>query len=375
VAGGGGGSLTAGTTNFLCAQYDASVRKAQVFIDGSPGTQGGAMGTAMGTCTSDFVVGGLNSGDAYDGSLGPAYWWKSVVSGATITSIYNSGIALSCDDAIAIDGTMTRCWELDEDPSGGADSYKDSVTAGVSDSLSPVGTPTPTRVAGLVDRSDSGMSVAFSDAGESYFIDADWAWGTNLLATGVTVVGWVNARAHPGTNYFQAAAVYNNEGGGNTDGLSGGLTSTTTGIFNSGNCALGTRGTDVAATAAWTDIMNKWVFYTCRFNPTTAQTEVRGYGDITNSGVTYIGTGGDVESPWSPENAGMRFNKGWSYSHNAGDVNWDNVAIWYSYLSNDDLDTLYNSGAGTFYTAYLNFLWNDQVHFAWRFEPEIVRVH
>jgi len=58
------------------------------------------------------------------------------------------------------------------------------------------------------------------------------------------------------------------------------------------------------------------------------------------------------------------------------DGSLDNVAIWSRLLTQDEIDGLYDSGAGDFYSAYWDvYLQDDPIRFAWSvLKAEIRRI-
>ncbi|GAG11817.1 unnamed protein product, partial [marine sediment metagenome] len=209
--------------HFVCANYESAGTTSIVYLDTVPGDASVSLTAPIGDCTAPLEVGGyaVDAGnkDGFYGTLGPLYWWKGTVVGAPMmATLYNSGKGMSCADAIVADPTMTRCWDLDEDPAGGAGAYKDEVTGGVSDNMTPLGTPdqatsliiagdgdpdlyltavnTPTATGGAL-----GYAMSTVNASSQYATGGDIA--ALDMGSGISwgVVGWLLPTADIGAAY------------------------------------------------------------------------------------------------------------------------------------------------------------------------------
>lgn len=140
-------NAVAGEDHLVCAIYDATNLYASIYMNGTLSSVSAPLASAMCDGTAPVNVGGMTTAggnkDGFDGTLGPVYWWKgTLVAEATLDALYAGGRGMPCSEAIVEDSSMTRCWDLDEDPTGGAGAYKEEVTAGVSDNMTPTNSPT-----------------------------------------------------------------------------------------------------------------------------------------------------------------------------------------------------------------------------------------
>lgn len=306
-----------------------------------------AFDTAVDDTANDLTI-ALFAGAYTDGTIGPCYIWNAQVSSANRTSIYNSGKGKLCGDLTDTEKTnMIHCWDMTEN--GGP--YADSIG---SNNLTAANTPT--RAAGLVERSDSGMSGYFSRAGESYLYRANTA-ALNITQD-FTIAVWINKsipiasslNAVAGTQSGTAAGwslkmdsteklrwdIY-----GSDDGLAYEITGTTTGEWY-----LAIADYDYS-TKTLTLLMNNGNFGALRTDTISA----------------------------NPTVGSANFNIGWDNVYQKWDGGIDNLAIWQRLLTSDEKTALWNAGAGDFYTAYWDaYFSGDPIRFAWSAMPEIRRM-
>jgi len=323
-----GVNLVAGERNFVCGWYDSSTKKGTAWVNGTEGNTGSAMATDMGDCTSDFVAGDAETAgsnrDPIEGTVGPVYWWKGeVVADATLDLLYNSGKGMTCEDAAAVD-TMTACWDLDEDPSGGAGAYKDSVG---SEDMSPEGTPL--QVAGLVERSDSGMGANTPTASGQRFTIADAVW--NYPGTGsFSFTFWFSAEDLPASTYFIPISKgngweYQATAGYGVDRI---------------NCQFIDNGPNTITAGPIDYTPEEWHFVACVLDATTGKVKISVDGsDFTVSAATSNGTIRDSTQTISIGASNTTF---------SGVL--DNVAFFKgTALTQEDVTALYAAGEGLFY--------------------------
>ncbi len=180
--------LSAGTRTFLCGWWDGGGDdKAHLEINSDANIKTGASTmTAANNGIANFYVAAISSqlGD-YDGSVGPLIWYENGIPDVTIrAALYNSGKGKLCEDMTAADKTnAVACWDMTEDGGPYVDSIGSNDLTGIN---------TPTRADGLVERSDSGISVNLVAASSQALTIVDNASLSLGADTPVCVAAWIN---------------------------------------------------------------------------------------------------------------------------------------------------------------------------------------
>jgi len=340
-------TLTTGVIGMVYAYHDSVNNLVGVSINnGTAVTQ--AHTTGIADTTGAFAIASrrqLASG-TYDGVIGPVLRYNSIPASSVVTSVYNSGKGKLCGDLTAAEKVgLVACWNMTEDGGPYADSIGSNTLTGVN---------TPTRAAGLVEQSDSGMGVRTVGASSSHLIST--AAGLDLQGSDYTYVTWVNTDWT--TGYI----------GGGTYGAD---------FWLIGNSALGAvtgyHYTTVAnctttATANGALAKNTWTMVAMWFSSTDnkAYIELNANGTIKDTGSC---------NPGPLPNAYQNFKVGWNSTASMTGSH-DNSALWKRVLTSDERSELYNSGAGDFYAAFWDaYFSGDPIRFAWSARPEIRRMN
>ena len=329
--------LVAGVRVFLCGWYDSSDKKAYSSIDdGTPGA---------GAALSNFPVDGTSaleippqSAAPYDGELDAIVYYKGSI--PPVTSLWNSGKGKDCADMSGSELTNREsCWEMTENGGPYVDSQGSNNLTGVN---------TPTRVNGLVERSDSGMSGRVLNADGSYFEDTSFVVD---YSTGLWVACWVNdGVGDAGSEVLWRVS---------DAGIEGILLSLGTNVFTGTVKADVSQSTGTAAytqgqwhlVEAWWDSSDKKL-YIAVDNSTTSSSSATGRAPANSTRIRFGDDFGGGVVPF--------------------ETAFDNCAMWEKTPTTVERDALWDSGAGTFYAAFLDFIF-DGPRFAWSAPPEIRR--
>ena len=301
-----------------------------------------------------FYVGNSPTADTgWDGKIGPVTFWNGrALTAGEITTLYNSGYGKSCADLSAAEQVgITSCWEFDEPSGSFADAYGsntlarstgptvsspglvalDAADAGIAagygaeydTTLTAVNTPT--RAAGLVERSDSGMAVSVVGGSDQYLNVA----GFNPTTTGgYTLAQW-----------FSLSELLDGHGAGIPNQFLFYNDYTNALIYDDGfilpSCSGGNPDDgDWHLAIMWVDTSTGKGYCTID-DGTSAGTA------LTGSYVAVNGTFSVGKVNSSPSSSAI-----------------DNTAFWPRPLTSDERATLYNSGAGTYYAS----AWGDMIH-------------
>jgi hypothetical protein len=280
--------------------------------------------------------------------VGPVIHYEGGIPDATIrASLYNSGKGKTCANMSTADKTnAVACWEMDED--GGP--YVDSIG---SNDLTAVNTPT--RVAGLVERSDSGMSVRLNDADGSYLFHDTWDGIRTNSATGITVSYWINQYNSDDTNItlqqtWHTPTQQINSSAYAADGIAF--------LYKGAN-----EVSSFVYSGNGSTTENAWNLATMWWDPSDGKAcvQIDAETPVCSASVSTAISG-------STRNLDFRIAAG------SLDAILDDYSIWYRVLTADERTTLWNSGAGTFYAAYWDaFFEGDPIRFAWSQRPRIRR--
>jgi len=311
------GAVTVGQRYLVHFWYDTSDKKAYIQVnDGAP-SAGAALPNGPISSSQDFNVGRLAGSIYGDGVRGPIMIHSEVLSSADKTSLYNSGKGKTCADLSGAELTnLVSCWDMDED--GGP--YADSIG---SNNLTAVNTPT--RAAGLVERSDSGMAVSVVGGSDQYLNVA----GFNPTTTGgYTLAQW-----------FSLSELLDGHGAGIPNQFLFYNDYTNALIYDDGfilpSCSGGNPDDgDWHLAIMWVDTSTGKGYCTID-DGTSAGTA------LTGSYVAVNGTFSVGKVNSSPSSSAI-----------------DNTAFWPRPLTSDERATLYNSGAGTYYAS----AWGDMIH-------------
>jgi len=332
------GAVTVGQRYLVHFWYDTSDKKAYIQVnDGAP-SAGAALPNGPISSSQDFNVGRLAGSIYGDGVRGPIMIHSEVLSSADKTSLYNSGKGKTCADLSGAELTnLVSCWDMDED--GGP--YADSIG---SNNLTAVNTPT--RAAGLVERSDSGMGVATVGASSQKLTNANALLGNSDF----TVALWVNITA--GASAEQNLFYGGSPGAARTDiyeYVGSGITGYVGGQFVTVGAA--------SAVSEWTLVILGW-----------DSSDTKGFVSI--NGAAKSKTANVSAATWS-DTTGFAARNTSGYLTAA----LDNAVIWQKALTADEITAFYASGAGDFYAAYWDAIFSDGLRFAWSTEPETRRIY
>ena len=332
---------TINTRAFACGWHDGTSQRLQV-NNGSVDTHtritnhGSYDGTYVGT-RNDLVF-------DLDGEVGPMMFWKGgFPDAAARTSLYNSGKGKLCADLITAEKVdLVSCWDMTENGGPYVDSIGSNDLTGIN---------TPTRVAGLVERSDSGMSVRLNDTDGSHLISTDTS-----LARGdqdFTVSLWVNPYGVTGTLNLA---------------IGQDATPDFDFIIQHVDSFLRCRkendaGVLEAAAVANAYTLGVWRMATLRYTASSNLLEC-GVDDDAFTGTTLASDGMAMVGA-------HQFTVGYTSSEPNAAI--DNLGFWPVALTDAQRTTLYNSGAGTFYAAFLDFIFNGP-RFAWSQPPQVKRI-
>jgi hypothetical protein len=349
------GNATVGTVtissdrNFICYTYDHSDTGAQVvYVNGVSDITKSFVDNAAHNATNFYV--GVGFAGYWKGQIGPVVYYNAPIAQAEVTSMYNSGKGKTCADLSGDELTgLVSCWEMEED--GGP--YADSIG---SNTLTAVNTPT--RAAGLVERSDSGMGTTRAPGVTSgrytHPTVLDGFSGGDL-----TFFMWV----------IQTSAAQSWQSGGSAGGwdsswemlTAGGVWQTA--FYNDDPADL--ERDYVPHQTTWTN--HQWHLIGFTYDHATK-----------TSTIYYDGVAGTTTSVLSD---GLNLDAAPDFSLMGLGIIWDgvigavdNVAMWPRVLTSEEIDGLFDAGAGDFYSAYWDvFFSGDPIRFAWSAMPEIRR--
>ncbi len=330
------GTLNAGVRYLVMCRYDATANE---WISGIDAVLDSAATATVGDgadTTDKFYIGAQSGVTTMDGIVGPVYWYRSASGGevptdAQVTSLYASGKGKLCADLTAAEKVdLVACWDMSEN--GGP--YVDSIG---SNDLT--GQNTPTRAAGLVERSDSGMGFHSDDS--AYFTSS--IAGLSLVQNESHTFAW-----------WQFVEV--GDGGSKTIsvGKAGGLVISS---FEDACDWVDVDGGNIRAGSGGA-VEGEWEFRVVWWDGSIKTGHLQ-----KNNGTPETATNGKATQASSV--AGVEISVG---SANGLKGTVDNVAFWRRVLTGDERTTLYNSGAGTFYAAFLDFIFNGP-RFAWSQPP------
>jgi|GEM_PF-2233599 len=332
--------------DFVCGWYDKTGPTAgTAYVSHNDGSEGSGSHSGF----VNHISGGINiarlhaSGASdWDGEIGPVYFWDGALPSAAVrTSLYNSGKGKTCADLTTDEQVgMDYCWDMDED--GGP--YESSLTANTLTAGN-----TPTQAAGMVERSDSGMGVNLTNS--PYFSydgaalkpgDGDFSFVYWVNEQSATYDGHISRYGGAGSYSYlciqDASSVYmvmSADGTNTTDG-------------NAKKIAIGAG----------------WHMISCQYDATN---------DLMSWSVD-AGTPATESHSGGAYNTGTEFRVG-SYASGHFSGQMDNVAYWEGkFLSQAELDGLYDAGAGDFYSAYWDFVF-EKPWFAWSKPPETRRLY
>lgn len=321
---------------FTCIVHDSVGDLLTTYVDGSAGTPV-ATGGGFSAGTHPFRVGSYATTNDLDGQSGPVWVWDGSYSTADITTLYNSGKGYACAGAPALLDEAEHCWEMDED--GGP--YADSIG-----SMTLTAVNAPTQINNLVERSDSGMSVRLSAAAlqtmtSTALLDA--------LPGDITFAGWCNVPNVDGSTW-----ITEQDAGGNNrcfqlhSNVSGILTLR---LYDTDDSSLTTGGPAAMSNGVWHLV--GWT-----------------YDSTTRKGQVWLDNASGSLTGALPNGLKVLANASFHLSSDnvPETLMWDNVALWPKVLDTDGFGTLWNSGAGTFYSLYLDWML-DQPYFAWSQPP------
>jgi hypothetical protein len=303
-----------GGRHLVMGWYDSSDRKTYVTVDAETPTASTALPTGvLDAGTALFKVADSRYLPLFDGNVGPVMAWDGIPDAATRTSLYNSGKGKTCADLAGAELTnLVSCWEMDEDGGPYADSIGSNNLTGVN---------TPTRAAGLVERSDSGMGF---DAGTTAYFQASTIVGTGDF----TVCTW---SAEPLSNTHYIAQ----ESAGATHEFIFYGHSTTGGryyieVYDSSSGSSAVVQDSLGLTAEWRLICG-------------------GYTESTKKSWISVNAADKTVSSTALSNGKRNTGTNFFVSNGAAISSGDNTAVWLKELTDADIDALYDSGAGDFY--------------------------
>jgi len=197
---------------------------------------------------------------------------------------------------------------------------------------------TPTQAAGLVERSDSGMSANMVRASDQWF----YAEGTPNATSGLTVSAWVRLDTNNTAYIFQAS---NNAATGwqrilfNINDVPGNGMGTTIYDVDYGSILTFYEGTNT--------LVGSWDHYVWVLDPVAETVQQYKNGATAGSG-TWAGS-----TPYLLDTK-------WLHSDSSSGVNGqtDMLAVWTAVKDATFVSNLYNAGAGTFYAS----AWGDMIH-------------
>lgn len=360
----GVGAISADERVLVCGIYDKTSQKVRVYQNGTLGDESAAL-SAAGICdgAAPFNVGGMTTDggnkDGFDGDLGPLYWWNGAVKDETaLDALWDNGRGKDCATAVAADATMTRCWDLDEDPTGGAGAYKDEVTGGTSDNLTP--TNSPSRATPGVIMTGDGEASKYLDLSGSVVAQADDVSGVDDVAdfdasldkfvnpsillnqASLSISAWVYRSGNPSANaWWLVEATSSNPGYiayGVTDGkhLFGIRTNTSTDFTFALTAAA------IGDTVGWVHVcgyttVGEKVYLRINGGAATAESA----GDSSGATVRDASVGIRIGSAVGPTN---------EYFGGAGSHGYlDDVAFWNTNIGSSGCDAIYAAGSGKYY--------------------------
>ena len=335
---------------FFHCRHNATSNEIQVGLDaawsGSPvSTLGDGVNQAI-----DFTVAAHEGGsEAANVNLNTIVFYRAAAGGdaltdAVTTSLYNSGKGKTCADLTTGEKVnLSSCWSMTED--GGP--YVDSI--GSNDLI---GFATPTRVAGLVERSDSGMSVYLDAAIDPFLRSEVDAISPQNATSGYTVAFWFNDRTT-----LQSTIFASNHTVGDQFSIVG----------TAGEALQGTYvgGSSINASSTGAYALDTWHLGIVWWDPSDSKLRVQ-----LNNATPVVSSGTSTVIP-NPLNAN-HWNIGAIAAGNS-DLFVDNFLVFHQVLTSAERDTLWDSGAGTFFVAWLDSIFNGP-RFAWSQHPVIRRI-
>ncbi len=333
-----------GSRFFYHCRYNATANELEAGFDATwSGSPTSTAGDGADQARAFTVAAHDGGGEAADLDLNSIVFYRSasggeVLTDAMATSLYNSDKGKLCADMSGAELTnRVGCWDMTE--AGGP--YVDS--QGSNDLT---GVDTPTRSNGLVERSDSGMSGRVLNADGSYFEDTSFVVD---YSTGLWVACWVNdGVGDAGSEVLWRVS---------DAGIEGILLSLGTNVFTGTVKADVSQLTGTAAytqgqwhlVEAWWDSSDKKL-YIAVDNSTTSSSSATGRAPANSTRIRFGDDFGGGVVPF--------------------ETAFDNCAMWEKTPTTVERDALWDSGAGTFYAAFLDFIFNGP-RFAWSQPPEI----
>jgi len=338
--------LVVGQRYFLCGYHDAAGDKVYIVQDDVAMTNfatGGGIQT--GAQPLEVARYGEHDGLDTDGKIGPIWLWDGSYDTTDFTILYNDGKGYTCADAPALTDPAEHCWEMDED--GGP--YVDSIG-----SLDLTGVNTPTQAVGLVEN-DQGMGVRLEGGTSSHLISSATGWARG--DADLTVVMWTLLHTSAAGSTWQAVGY---DASVDFDFLIGRTSS-------QARCGKENDAGGLEYAGPHADLalnLDEWHMVTLRYTASTNLLECS------------VDAGSWQTKTLASDAMAMVGDHKITVGYTAGVSNavHDNVAIWNDTVKSDaDITTLYNSGAGTFYAAFMDFIFNGP-RFAWSAKPEIRRI-
>jgi len=299
-----------------CSWWDSSDGKVYGQRDGETPLASAGTITNVKDGTDPLNVNGVSPGTGNANVVSPIFRYKGSIPPAD--SIWNSGKGVQCADAPQTN--LVACWKwiggIFEDQIGALD-------------MTAVNTST---VAGLVERSDSGMGIRVNDTDGSYFLSKpDWNGLNENSALGVTFAYWFNEYNSDATNGLM------------TQTWSGVVQNIGISVFAADNTQFSYKGangvTTVATAGNGAYAENEWNLIFAWWDPADGFACLQVNADAVRCDTTDPSTAISGGTP----NADFRISNG------SVDANIDNWAIWYRVLTADERADLWAAGAGLFY--------------------------
>lgn len=290
--------------------------------------------------------------------IGPVAIYSADVLSTVQAAFFNSGKGATCEaiTAAGLDTNGVSCWNMTEDGGPYVDSWGSNNLTGVN---------TPTQEVAIVEQPDSRMGIQFVAASSQYAHTGDDVM--DLYATDDwTISCWVNNQA---ANHGLYIMTHGNQAAAGAAGLQ------VSGL-NPGYYTVSYRDgisgtTELNLTSPVAGSIDEWHMLTLRFD-----TDASTYGDgvLSWDDTTTEDSGSATDQVRDSSTPRFTFgarNTGLAYS----DVTFDNCAVWNSrYLTDAEVLELWASGAGLFYSAYWDAIF-DGPRFAWSERPEIRRIY
>lgn len=330
-----GAAHSTGERSLLCGWHDVSATTIYATENDDAFDSGTTQSGAIDNTSAQFVVGAEGTPGSYSNNvIGPVMYWKGDLGDFTTVrdSVYNSTKGKACADLTTAEKVnLISCWDMTEDGGPYADSIGSNNLTGVN---------TPTRAAGLVERSDSGMSTQVVGASSQALRTAQTA--ANSSWSGVTsVAGWV-MRTSSGTGH---ESFWINGGSAfSATHFSCGIDGGVSGQFMSVG---GSDDGDYKTAAIGSVSFNEWHLVACGIDSSkrpwiSVDGSAKTVGSALTGNVAYTFNSGDF--------IGVHLLNSTAGTPGDKDQVFDNVAYWLNYdLTDANIAELYAAGAGLFY--------------------------